>query len=106
MQPLPKTGKNGKSRVHRQPGPPFRRSEERLGGFLSFNRPGRADFDGSRLHGLGQFTNELDIEKSVNQVRRLYLDVIGKLETALKRTPRNPLTSATKARNPAGVMSS
>jgi hypothetical protein len=47
----------------------------------------RLDFDLARLHRFGNFPDKINHQKTVLEVRRLYFDVIGKLETPLEGTP-------------------
>ncbi len=48
---------------------------------------GAGNFDPARFHLFGDFALELDRQHAVLELRTCYLDVVGKLEPALERTP-------------------
>src|ERR1700748_996619 len=47
------------------------------------------DFDPPRLHRLGQFALQLDLQQTLIERRALHLDEVGKIEAALERATGN-----------------
>jgi hypothetical protein len=46
----------------------------------------RLDVDFARLHGLGNFPNQIDGQQAVRQIGARYPDMVGQFETVLERT--------------------